>query len=171
MNCDGLDARAGPQPLHIKKVKRAISPVRKFRSLAIFFSPKRPITMPPLEHLIEITSVAQKHAAAYQGARIGEWRSPETEGARWLKAHGAADNDMLVTMRNGRPAMRGSIGWLASRTVEENDKVSPRWTKWRPFPTKPAKGSGTVCGKAQEAQDSILGGMMPPEAADSLEAA
>ena len=120
------------------------------------------------EHRIEITLAGQKYAATYQGARIGEWRSPETEAARWLTAHGAADSDTLVTMRNGRPATRGSIGWLASRSIEENDKVSPRWTKWRPFPTKPTEGGATLCGTAQEAQDSILGGMIP---ADSLRAA
>ena len=75
---------------------------------------------------------------------------------------------MLVTTRSGRPAFRGRIGWLASRTVEENDKVSPRWTKWRPFPAKPAEGGGMVSGMAQEAQDLVLGGMIP---ADSLRAA
>jgi HNH endonuclease len=52
---------------------------------------------------------------------------------------------ILVTTRNGRPAMTGSIGWLAERTVEENEKVSPRWIKWRPFVVKPKDAAERVC--------------------------
>jgi hypothetical protein len=33
------------------------------------------------EHRIEIELVGRKYAATYQGAQIGEWRSPETEAA------------------------------------------------------------------------------------------
>ena len=74
------------------------------------------------EHRVEAALAGRKYAATYQGAQIGEWRSPETEAARWLRNHGAADTDILVTTRNGQPAMRGSIGWLALRTVEENER-------------------------------------------------
>lgn len=71
---------------------------------------------------------------AYEGQRIGESRVPSCEAARWLKDNvGATDTDTLVTLRDGVPCIRGAIGWLAQRTVEENDKVSPRWVKYRPY--------------------------------------
>lgn len=97
-----------------------------------------------IEHRIEIALAGRRYVATYQGETIGEWRSPETEAARWLKAHGAADNDTLVTTRNGRPAMRGLIGWLSSRTVIENEKFGPRWAKWTPFGDRPAPRQGFV---------------------------
>jgi len=82
-----------------------------------------------MEHCIEITLAGRKYPATYQGETIGVWRVPECD--RWLKANaGAVGDDMLVTTRNGQPAMRSAIGSLAARTVEENEKVSPRWTKW-----------------------------------------
>ena len=34
--------------------------------------------------------------------------------------------------------MSGNVGWLADHTVEENDKTSPRWIKFRAFDLKPA---------------------------------
>ena len=48
--------------------------------------------------------------------------------------------------------MRGSIGWLAARTVAENEKASPRFAKWRPFAMAPSDGLATVCGAAPEPQ-------------------
>jgi len=72
--------------------------------------------------------------ATYKGVVIGEWRVPECSAARCHASH----SDILVTTRNGRPAMSGNVGWLADHTVEENDKVSPRWAKYRPFDLGPA---------------------------------
>jgi hypothetical protein len=104
-----------------------------------------------LEHRIEITAVKHKYAAAYQGERIGEFRVPECDAARWLLANGRATrDDRLIVCRNGRPAMRGSIGWLAARTVIENEKESPRWAKYRPFSMAPSDRPATPCGSAQE---------------------
>ena len=94
-----------------------------------------------MEHEIEIILTGRKYAANYRGDLIGCWRSPETEGARWLKDHGAADADTLITTRNGRPAMRGNVGWLAAHSVLENERVSPRWVKYRPFATPAGVGS------------------------------
>ncbi len=119
-----------------------------------------------MEHRIEIAWARRWNGAAWvghghyyaehQGKRIGEWRVPECDGARWLKANrGALDSDTLVTTRNGVPAMRGSIGWLAARSIEENEKVSPRWIKWRPFAVKAKDAAEMVCG-------AIVGGQVAP---------
>jgi hypothetical protein len=70
----------------------------------------------------------------FNGTEIGCWRVPECAAARWLLAHGyAKPDDQLVTTRNGRPVMRASIRWLATHTVEENDRGRPRWRRWRAF--------------------------------------
>jgi hypothetical protein len=109
-----------------------------------------------MEHRIEIALARRWYGSSwvghghyfanYQGERIGEWRVPECEAARWLKANrGAVDTDVLVTTRSGQPSMRGSIGWLAERTVEENDRVSPRWIKWRAFGVEPQDGVQRIC--------------------------
>jgi hypothetical protein len=108
-----------------------------------------------MEHRIEIAWARRwncsswvghgSYNADYQGERIGEWRVVECDAARWLKANaGGVDSDTLVTMRNGVPAMRGSIGWLAARTIEETDRISPRWIKWRPFVLNPKDAAETV---------------------------
>src|SRR5271165_5744037 len=80
-----------------------------------------------------------RHFASYRGEVIGEWRVPECDAARWLLERGhASEGDTLFTTRNGRLAMSGNVGWLADHTVEENDKTSPRWIKFRAFDLKPA---------------------------------
>ena len=88
-----------------------------------------------MEHRIEITPARRwngsswvghgTYYASHEGQRIGEWRVPECDAARWLKANlGAADTDILIThrpaakllgrspedgsTRNGIPCMRGS---------------------------------------------------------------
>jgi hypothetical protein len=113
-----------------------------------------------MEHRIEITPAKHKYAAAYQGEKIGEFRVPECDSARWLVAQGHAQpGDTMVTTRNGVPAMRGSVAWLAGQTVEENEKVSPRWVKWRPFAIRPSERPETVDGSAQEPPRAILEGV------------
>ena len=101
--------------------------------------------------------------ASYEGqrdpqgkpSRIGEWRVPECDAARWLRDNrGAHDSDILIThrpaedgsTRGGLPCLRGSIGWFAERTVEENEKVSPRWAKHRPWSAPGGKSSPEGCG-------------------------
>jgi hypothetical protein len=112
------------------------------RGAAPFSPNKKDSTV--VEHRIEITPARRWNGSAWgghgsyyaehEGQRIGEWRVPECDAARWLKANlGAADADILITTRNGVPCMRGSIGWFAERTIEENEKVSPRWAKHRPW--------------------------------------
>jgi hypothetical protein len=67
-----------------------------------------------MEHRIEIVSARRQsgnrwigqgtYFADYQGQRIGEFRVPERDAARWLLANGhALPDDRLVTCRNGRP--------------------------------------------------------------------
>src|SRR5271170_2065413 len=103
-----------------------------------------------MNHRIEITLSARKYATTYHGEHIGDFKSPETEAARYLLAHGlAVRDDALTICRNGRPAMIGGVDWLA---VEENEKVSPRWRRFRPFGLKPADSAVTVCGKAPDRQ-------------------
>jgi hypothetical protein len=115
-----------------------------------------------MEHRIEITPAKLKYAAAYQGEKIGEFRVPETDSARWLIANGhAAPEDRLTTYRNGRPALTGSVAWLAGKTVEENDEISTRWRKFRPFVLKAKDGPATVCGDAQDGRDEILEAVGP----------
>jgi len=106
-----------------------------------------------MEHRIEIAAVKHKYAATYRDERIGEFRVPECDAARWLLANGhATRDDTLTVCRNGGPAMRGSIGWLAAHTVLEGERESPRFAKWRPFVIKPADGPSTPCGTAPEPQ-------------------
>ena len=108
-----------------------------------------------MDHRIDITPAKLRYAAVYQGEKIGEFRVPECDAARWLLAEGkAAPDDRLTTYRDGRPALSGSVGWLAAHTVEENEKVSPRWRKFRPFGLKATDGPETVCGDAQDGQDA-----------------
>jgi hypothetical protein len=113
----------------------------------------------PAERWIEITSAGRlsgsrwvgqdRYFATYRGELLGEFRVPECEAVRWLLANGhAAPNDTLIMCRDGRPALTGSVGWLADRTVEENDEVSARWRKFRPFLLKPSDGPETVCGES-----------------------
>jgi hypothetical protein len=120
-----------------------------------------------MEHRIEITLAGRKYAATYQGEHIGDFKSPETEGARWLKANaGAVDSDALVTTRNGQPAMRGSVGWFAGHSVLDNEKISARWVKYRPFDAAARVGS------AQDGHGEVFGTRVAPEAVEPvLEAA
>jgi hypothetical protein len=128
----------------------------------------------PAAHRIDILSarrmsgskwIAQgRYFASYLGARIGEFRVPESDFARWLLGHGhAAPDDKLVMCWNGRPALTGSVGWLADHTVEENVKVGARWAKFQPFDLKPSDALSPVCGDAQDGRDAILG--YPPTGA------
>ena len=125
-------------------------------------------------HRIEISSARRRSGsggwtghgssyAEYQGERIGEFRVPECDAARWLLANGkAVETDTLVTTRNGRPAMTGAVGWLADHTVTENEKVSPRFAKWRPFSMAASDRPATVCGSAQDGQEFDFGSICTP---------
>ncbi len=106
-----------------------------------------------MEHLIEITAVKHKYTATYRDERIGEFRVPECDAARYLLAHGlAARDDVLTISRNGSAAMIGGVGWLADKTVLEGEKDSPRFAKWRPFAMAASDRPATPCGSAQEPQ-------------------
>jgi len=60
----------------------------------------------------------------------------------------ASKGDTLVLCWNGRPALVGSVGWLAKHTVIENETVGPVWGKWRPF----AEGHLPPYGNRQDGQ-------------------
>ena len=121
-------------------------------STAVSFLPQI-VSETKIDHLIEVAAAKHKYAATYRGEHIGEWRVPECDAARWLLANGrAARDDMLVSCRHGRAALIGSVGSFADSTVEENEKVSPRWRKFRSFALKPADGPATVCGSAPDRQ-------------------
>ena len=113
-----------------------------------------------MQHRIDITRVTRSaHAVTYEGERIGQWRVPSCEVARWLIAHKAQRSDTLIMTHDGAPAMRGGIGWLAERTVTENDKIGPRWSKWRPFGGLPSEAP-------PQCAVSAAGGQVAPEGAD-----
>jgi hypothetical protein len=80
-------------------------------------------------------------------------RGPEAPApSRQHRTPYLASRPAATVCRNGRPAMRGSIGWLADHTVTENEKVSPRFAKWRPFSMAASDRPATVCGSAPEPQ-------------------
>jgi hypothetical protein len=108
----------------------------------------------PSAHRIDITPARQgRYFASYLGERIAKFRVPESESARWLIASGyAAPDDKLVMCWNGRRALTDSVGWLADRTVQENEKVGPRWAKFQPFDLRPSDGPETVSRDAQDGQ-------------------
>lgn len=55
--------------------------------------------------------------------------------ARKLIAEGKAHRiDRLVMLHDGKPVLRGGVGWFADRMILENAKEGPRYTRWRPFP-------------------------------------
>ncbi len=123
-----------------------------------------------MEHHIEIQWARRRkpngewtghnhYVTTYEGVEIGRWRVPECDAARWLRDNaGAADTDTLIThrpaedgsTRNGAPCMRGSIGWFAAMTVQENEKVSPRFATYHPF-----EGPATVRGLEKDGQDGL----------------
>jgi hypothetical protein len=116
-----------------------------------------------MQHRIDITRVTHSaHGVTYQGEHIGQWRVPSCEAARWLLAHGKAQrSDLLIMTLDGAPAMRGGIGWLADRTVTENDKIGPRWSKWRPFAGLPSEGAPWCAVSVAGGQVAEKGAEMP----------
>jgi hypothetical protein len=41
---------------------------------------------------------------------------------------------VLRVFRGMRQTMFGSVGWFADRAVREDEKTSPTFVKWKPFP-------------------------------------
>ena len=78
------------------------------------------------------SNTEQRYDVFYEGNKIGVWRVPSCDAARWLLEHGAARSDRLRTYRGDMPCMSGSVGWFADRTVNEN--ATPRWVRWRSRP-------------------------------------
>ncbi len=100
--------------------------------------------------------------ATYKGVVIGEWRVPECSAARCHASH----SDILVTTRNGRPAMSGNVGWLADHTVEEKRQgqpplgqvppLRPRASERRPRPPPGADGELVPHQAEQEAIQEMV---------------
>jgi hypothetical protein len=104
-------------------------------------------------HRIEVTLAGRCYAVTYRGEALGVFREPLCDASRILTRRGrAVEADRLILCRNGVPAMSGSVGWCARHTVEESERVGPRWAKHRAFDLKPADGLQAVDGAAQEAQ-------------------
>ena len=75
--------------------------------------------------------------------RIEISEGPPCELARRLIAEGRADrNDRLVMLRDGKPALRGGVGWFADRTISEGAKWGPLYVRWKPFPGAAVYGQG-----------------------------
>jgi hypothetical protein len=101
-----------------------------------------------------------RYLVSFQGEVIGTFRTPVCEAGRYLLEHRLATRaDKLVMCRaenvpstgeqsEGVPVLSGSVGWFADRSMEENEKVSPRWAKHRPMPAQLARtdAAGTLVG-------------------------
>ena len=60
---------------------------------------------------------------------------PPCNLARKLIAEGKADrSDRLVILRDGKPVLRGGVGWYADRRIKETATVGPLYAKWIPIP-------------------------------------
>src|SRR5271165_7337156 len=70
--------------------------------------------------------------ASYRGERIGEFRSPETESARWLidNAHAAPD-DAAVVCRDGWPCRGSPANSPSSRSSRPAADLRSRGTRSR----------------------------------------
>jgi hypothetical protein len=67
-------------------------------------------------------------------------RQPLLDSARVLTAEGV-DPATTIRMRHGgatHDAMRATVGVAAKLTVEENERVGPRFARWKPFPRSAA---------------------------------
>jgi hypothetical protein len=99
-----------------------------------------------MEHKIYLTLARYKdkaglsrlinhYHAEYDGKRILTSDVASFDAARYLLNNNLAkEDDTLITYADGKPLMTGSIKWFAEHTVQENEKVGPRFAKWRPFP-------------------------------------
>jgi hypothetical protein len=66
-----------------------------------------------------------------------------SEGARILLAEGVDPETSIVTGHVGDDfdAMRSTIGEAAKWTVEENEKIGPRFIRWKAFPRSDVQGA------------------------------
>jgi hypothetical protein len=63
-------------------------------------------------------------------------RQPLLDGARALLAQGIDPETVLVMARKstGTESLRAKVGDAAKLTVQEGDRVGPRFVKWKPYP-------------------------------------
>lgn len=80
---------------------------------------------------INVDVTPKTHSHMYEGQDIGRSASA---AARFLQVMGAADSDTLIITHGGKPSLRGSVGWYAKHTVQENAKVGPRVIRWKADP-------------------------------------
>lgn len=74
------------------------------------------------------------YSVTYNGAVIvASTRQPLLDGARGLAALGLGGDIELWDEVRPFPRMRSTVEAAAGLTVQENDKVSPRVGKYRPF--------------------------------------
>jgi hypothetical protein len=67
-------------------------------------------------------------------------RQPFLDGARALLAQGIDPETVLVMARRGTgsESLRARVGDAAKLAVREDDRVGPRFVKWKPYPQSPA---------------------------------
>jgi hypothetical protein len=67
-------------------------------------------------------------------------RQPLLDGARALLAQGIDPETVLVMARKsaGTESLLARAGDAAKLTVQEGDRVGPRFVKWKPYPQSPA---------------------------------
>jgi hypothetical protein len=74
--------------------------------------------------------------ARLDGKLICISRQPLLDGARVLDTEGIHPATPIATRHEGTgyDALRSTVGVAAKLTVEENERVGPRFGRWRPFP-------------------------------------
>lgn len=83
--------------------------------------------------MLYLVNLLPRETAALPDGRA--WRGPNALGdiARTLIAEGAEPGAKLVTLRDGRPAVEGTIAAFAGRQWAGAD-TDPAFRKWRPHP-------------------------------------
>lgn len=79
-----------------------------------------------MEYRVDIAP--KTHRAFFEGEEIGR---SEFAAARSLLLTGKSPTDTMLTFFDGKPSMRGSIGWWAAHAVKENEKRGPALVKYR----------------------------------------
>jgi hypothetical protein len=88
-------------------------------------------------------------------------RQPLLDGARALLAQGVDPETVLVMARStGTESLRAKVGDAAKLTVQEGDRVGPRFVKWKPYPQSLADENNAWATAPQTRVGDLAGG--PP---------
>jgi hypothetical protein len=102
--------------------------------------------------------------ARLDGKLICISRQPLLDSARVLTAEGV-DPATTIRMRHDgatHDAMRATVGPAAKLTVEENERVGPRFARWKPFPRSAAARPCVFRPRARQTPNNPRNATMPP---------